>query len=75
MTPMAGGSGTATSSCAHHWRIAENRTRYSEGVCVHCGVRDLFDNWAVEDRGMTWDENAKYRMRPAVRAQSLTSQP
>lgn len=56
-----------STTCVHRWRIAENNTRYSEGVCVHCGVHDIFDNWAVEDRGMTWDENARYRLNQIVR--------
>lgn len=47
--------------CAHHWRIAEHEReqRYSQGTCIHCGASREWDNWAVEDRGLTWAEIQK----------------
>jgi hypothetical protein len=35
---------TATTECAHHWRIAPPAGAYSKGVCAKCGVEREFPN-------------------------------
>lgn len=61
MAPKKPNAQHALQPCVHHWRIAEHipEQRYSSGACVRCGVSREWDNWAVEDRGLTWAEIQK----------------